>query len=416
LTRRWLSRPFDGKAAENIRRDAANQKHTQAHDAWKSASTEIEKCNTSAKLTYGVTEAAWLKEKQAFEEEQRAYNAGVADLRKRYLEKDPQAIARFCNEVISHSEYPDSFPRDSVVSFDPATEMLIVDFELPPEMDFPRLKQVRYIATWQEFQDVSLSDAEFRRLYDSVLYQICFRGLHELFESDEVNAIGSIAFNGWVRAVDKATGADTHPCILSIQVKKPDLPALNLAQVDLKMCFRSLRGISGGRLTDFTPVRPMISLNKNDPRFVAAYAVADSLDEGTNLAAMDWLGFENLIRGLFEKEFSKDSGEVKITQVSRDGGVDAIAFDPDPIRGAKIVIQAKRYTNTVGVAAVRDLYGIVHNEGAIKGRGSNGCSKSSGRLSVHTKVESLPPSGAFNFRTADNPGLGPLVAKYVYKE
>jgi len=25
-----------------------------------------------------------------------------------------------------------------------------------------------------------------------------------------------------------------------------------------------------------------------------------------------------------------------------------IAFDPDPIRGGKIVIQAKRYTNVVG--------------------------------------------------------------------
>jgi len=58
---------------------------------------------------------------------------------------------------------------------------------------------------------------------------------------------------------------------------------------------------------------------------------------------------------------------VKITQASRDGGVDAIAFDPDPIRGGKIVIQAKRYTNTVGVAAVRDLFGTVHNEGATKG-------------------------------------------------
>ncbi|RKJ10548.1 restriction endonuclease, partial [Butyricicoccus sp. 1XD8-22] len=60
-------------------------------------------------------------------------------------------------------------------------------------------------------------------------------------------------------------------------------------------------------------------------------------------------------------------GEVKITQASKDGGVDAVAFDPDPIRGGKIVIQAKRYTNVVGVSAVRDLYGTVMNEGATKG-------------------------------------------------
>ena len=47
--------------------------------------------------------------------------------------------------------------------------------------------------------------------------------------------------------------------------------------------------------------------------------------------------------------------------------MDAVAFDPDPIRGGKIVIQAKRYTNVVGVSAVRDLYGTVINEGATKG-------------------------------------------------
>ncbi|MCI1978383.1 MAG: restriction endonuclease [Bifidobacteriaceae bacterium] len=35
--------------------------------------------------------------------------------------------------------------------------------------------------------------------------------------------------------------------------------------------------------------------------------------------------------------------------------------------GGKIVIQAKRYKNTVGVAAVRDLYGTMQNEGATKG-------------------------------------------------
>jgi restriction system protein len=110
----------------------------------------------------------------------------------------------------------------------------------------------------------------------------------------------------------------------------------------------------------------MLSLNREDPRFVVSYNVADSLNDKTNLAAMDWLDFENLIRELFEKEFSKNGGEVKITQASRDGGVDAIAFDPDPIRGGKIVIQAKRYTNPVGVAAVRDLFGTVHNEGATK--------------------------------------------------
>jgi restriction system protein len=35
--------------------------------------------------------------------------------------------------------------------------------------------------------------------------------------------------------------------------------------------------------------------------------------------------------------------------------------------GGKVVIQAKRYKNTVGVSAVRDLFGTLQNEGASKG-------------------------------------------------
>jgi len=51
-----------------------------------------------------------------------------------------------------------------------------------------------------------------------------------------------------------------------------------------------------------------------------------------------------------------------------DKGVDAIVYDPTLVTGmGKIVIQAKRYVNTVDVSAVRDLYGTVINEGATKG-------------------------------------------------
>src|SRR4030081_3797393 len=73
--------------------------------------------------------------------------------------------------------------------------------------------------------------------------------------------------------------------------------------------------------------------------------------------------FEALISNLF----SKMGLETRLTQASRDGGVDCVAFDPRPIFGGKVVIQAKRYKHTVGVSAVRDLYGTMKNEGASKG-------------------------------------------------
>ena len=73
--------------------------------------------------------------------------------------------------------------------------------------------------------------------------------------------------------------------------------------------------------------------------------------------------FESLITNLFQKM----GLETKLTQASRDGGVDCVAFDSRPVLGGKVVVQAKRYKNTVGVSAVRDLFGTMHNEGASKG-------------------------------------------------
>ncbi len=45
----------------------------------------------------------------------------------------------------------------------------------------------------------------------------------------------------------------------------------------------------------------------------------------------------------------------------------ALDTNPRPIFGGKVVIQAKRYKSTVGVSAVRDLFGTMQNEGASKG-------------------------------------------------
>jgi restriction system protein len=154
---------------------------------------------------------------------------------------------------------------------------------------------------------------------------------------------------------------------MSVLVSRADFLAIDLSRIDPKACFKSLKGVSASTLSALAAIPPVIELNKEDRRFVEARNISDSLDSSINLAAMDWEDFEHLVRELFEKEFASRGGEVKITQASSDGGVDAVAFDPDPITGGKIVIQAKRYTQTVGVSAVRDLFGTVQHEGASRG-------------------------------------------------
>lgn len=338
-----------------------------ARHSWNLKVEELDRTNKWLQTEYRKELLAWEQRKREFQQAQRAQHGTIEVKKAAYLAKESSLILDYCTCVLRKSVYPSSFPRSCVLEYLAESGTLIAEYQVPSLSHLPRVKEVRYVATRNEFHTVTMSDAWLARTYDSVLYQIALRTLWELFESDSIGAIASIVFNGWVEAIDKATGKNFRACVLSVQASKEEFLDINLAQVDPKSCFKKLKGISGAQLAEVLPVRPILQISREDKRFVPGYSVVDALDTGTNLAAMDWLDFENLIRELFQKEFSKNGGEVKITQASRDGGVDAIAFDPDPIRGGKIVIQAKRYTNTVSVSAVRDLYGTIVNEGANKG-------------------------------------------------
>jgi restriction system protein len=166
---------------------------------------------------------------------------------------------------------------------------------------------------------------------------------------------------------DVATGQAKEGIIASLQAQKSEIAELNIYRVDPKACFRHLKGLSTPSMEDVTAIRPIFTLNKDDGRIVEGRDVDRAMEPEANIAAMPWEDFEHLVRQLFEWEFGRGGVEVKVTQASRERGVDAIMFDPDPIRGGKYVLQAKRYTRTVDVAAVRDLYGTVVNEGANRG-------------------------------------------------
>jgi restriction system protein len=227
---------------------------------------------------------------------------------------------------------------------------------------------VTYVKNNSEYKESFHTDVYMKKIYDSVIYQIVLQTLNYIFKiDDKYNYVESVVLNGKVSTIDKTTGKNIIPYILSLNISKVDFNGLNLSAIDPKSWFKSAKGISAATFANVTPVAPVVLMSREDDRFIDGYVVTDKIDETINLAAINWQDFENLIREIFEQEFNYNGGEVKITQASRDGGVDAIAFDPDPIRGGKIVIQAKRYTNVVGVSAVRDLYGTVMNEGATKG-------------------------------------------------
>ena len=328
---------------------------------------EVDKQKIEITRKYDELEKEWERQKEEYYSNQEQHNLKVDRLKELYFKCDSNAVLEYCELVLNNSEYPESFPKDFDLQYNDDNRILIVEYVLPAPEQLPKLSEVKYITTKKELKELFISETQLAKMYDTTIYNICLRTLHELFEADKADAIDTMVFNGWVESINKATGKKANNCIVSVQTRKKEFTEIELANVDPKACFKSLKGVGSSKLSGITAIKPLIQISRADKRFVASYEVSNKLDEGYNLAIMDWEDFEHLIRELFEKEFSVSGGEVKVTQASRDGGVDAVAFDPDPIRGGKIVIQAKRYTNTVGVSAVRDLYGTVMNEGATKG-------------------------------------------------
>ena len=337
-------------------------------DVWKNTKVNVEASNMELLQKHDVLVKQWETKRIDYKRIQDEKNTKVDLFFEQYKVGDTESVEHYFLLVLEKIKYPFNYNRSIDVEYDSLGKKIIIDMLLPIIDDIPKLKSVSYIKSKKEFKETYHSESYIQKKYDGVIYQIVLQTLNYIFSlSSEYALIDSIVLNGKVNTIDKATGKSIEPYILSVIVARNVFKEVNLSAVDPKAWFKSAKGISAASLANITPVAPILMMTREDNRFVEGYNVSDNLDDSVNLAAIDWQDFENLIREIFEKEFNTNGGEVKITQASRDGGVDAVAFDPDPIRGGKIVIQAKRYTNIVGVSAVRDLYGTVLNEGASKG-------------------------------------------------
>lgn len=360
---------------EKLSSKLKNQKKEECDQIYQSDFERVSKSNEEITLRnlenermYKESLSQWEERKDAFYEVQDNYNRMIDSLITNYESGNPDAIQELIELILNSIEDPYDFERQIEVEYIVDSKILVVNQYLPIVSDLPNIKKITYVKSRSDFTESYHNASYMNKLYDDVIYNTILQTLYVIFKIDEkYNKIESIVINGKVNTIDISTGVQIEPYILTVSVKKTEFEKLNLHLIDARAWFKSSKGISASKIANITPVAPLLEMSKDDKRFVEGYSVIDDIDHSINLATIDWQDFENLIREIFEKEFNSNGGEVRITQASRDGGVDAVIFDPDPIRGGKIVIQAKRYTNVVGVSAVRDLYGTVLNEGAMKG-------------------------------------------------
>lgn len=315
------------------------------------------------KATHLWLSAEYAEAKDAYD---KAFMAEQERLSKRKANLDDPGAAGLLARIdatLRTMRVPNFVSREGLSRLDADSGILIHEHRFPDlsEVDWSKQVELKAGITTKPANQKEKKEAAMK-----VYPALCLRLACELARLDTKGLVKAVAINGWADYTDKATGKRKRAYCASLFATKEQIMALTLWALDPVEAFNALKGIFA-RSLELTPIAPVIRLDTTDKRFVDGKEVLGNMSSGENLASMDWEDFEHLCRQLFEKAFAASGAEVKVTQASRDQGVDAIIFDPDPLRGGKIVIQAKRYTNIVDVSAVRDLYGTVHNEGAIKG-------------------------------------------------
>jgi hypothetical protein len=263
-----------------------------------------------------------------------------------------QGIEYLAAQLFRAIPMPLAIGRDVEARFDPTDGVLLYTLSLP---DLEKVRLVVGLAT----KTRGASPKEIRAAQEFLVHALPLRLIHEVFATPALQLVKFVGVNVRLSFTNRSNGRQMNEIVGSVAAARDEFASINIAEVDPKLCFRSLKGIASPSFQELSAVRPILAFDKSDKRIIQGREVVDKLEAETNLAAMNWEDFEHVVRELFSKMFSarNEAAEVHVTRASRDYGVDAIVHDPDPIHGGKFVIQAKRYVNTVEVAAVRDLLG-----------------------------------------------------------
>lgn len=197
----WINKVFSSSSKKEKIAYAENIFKSD-YDSWLKNKEEIISKNKELEKQYQDELSKW----EAVEREYLATQERKNTIHKQYFDKQPNAIIPFYEIILSDSEYPHYFPQEFNLDYNPETKILIVDYSLPSVENIPKLKEVKYVKSRDELVEIFLSESEVNKLYDRLIYQITLRTIHEIYESDVINAIDSVVFNGYVESINKATG------------------------------------------------------------------------------------------------------------------------------------------------------------------------------------------------------------------
>jgi restriction system protein len=356
---RGLQRMFGGTQRYQAAYKAAEWSFAQAQD-------EYRQQEAARQRKVAEAEAARDRKIAEAEREVAAHNRHIDELAADFQGHDRFAVSEYVQLVLDRSPYPSGFPAERHAGYVPESSLLAVEWYLPTIDIVPEYKAFRHIKTRKVVEPTKRAPGEVQHLYLSVIAQVALRTLREVFEATPQDMISTVVFNGLVRTIDPRTGGAIQPHFITLRATREEFAPLVLDQPKfspVECVRRYFFADVSPHPEELIPVEPVMQFSMADPRIVQPIDVLSTIDKRPNLMELTPTEFEAFIQNLF----TKMGLDTKLYRAGGDGGIDCMAYDPDPIKGGKIAVQAKLYTRTVAPTHVRDLWGTVQHEGATKG-------------------------------------------------
>jgi len=251
---RWWDRLLlraDGKRrrleAARTRAMTAQQQFHEDDERWLETASLIDQENNRRYAQFVDDYDRWEEAHATHLERERRSKQRVEAMRLGYVARDASAIEQYVREVLARSRYPAYFPREASVRYVPSARAVDVSVQLIRPDDLPTTAAVTHVKFRDELKTKVLPQSRRNALYVDVVKAVCVRTLHELFESDTVDAIEHAIVSGYVVDVDPATGHDAAIVIASVHASKLTFSSLRLDRVRVAECFDGLDGRGSSR-------------------------------------------------------------------------------------------------------------------------------------------------------------------------
>jgi restriction system protein len=221
--------------------------------------------------------------------------------------------------------------------------------------------------TRDEISRTARPPRELSQLYGKVIAQFCLLAIRALLNADD--RLRQVSLNGRVRHVNRQTGHEGRPHIISVLVDRENFSTLVLDRVQPDECLKYLRALVSPHPFELVPVEPLVDFDKSRLAFVEGLDMISHLDGRPDLMTLSPNEFEHLIRELFDADPTIESVESLVTRASNDGGIDGVIYVKQPLGRSMTAVQVKQYARSraLGPAHVRELIGAMHESKAGNG-------------------------------------------------